>query len=97
MILSPIKVVRFGHLQHSPEYRRRDPKVEEGIVSIPVLVLAEEGPGCVQGGEEDDEEGGGVLPGVGQVRKSLLGVAITSQALRKTKPRCLINRVKNLN
>ena len=72
-----------------PDNRRRNPKVEERIVSsASILVLfGEERVGRVESWEEDDEEGRRVLAGVGQVRKGLLGVAVTAQTLGKAKPK----------
>lgn len=40
----------------------------------------------VQGGEGDDKEGGGVLPGVDEVREGSLGVPVTSQTLDEAEP-----------
>ena len=67
-----------------PEDGGRDPKVEERVVAL--FVVAEEGPGRVEGGEEDDEERGRVLAGVGQVRERLFGVAVPTQTLGESKP-----------
>lgn len=40
----------------------------------------------VESGEGDHEEGGGVLPGVHQVREGPLGVSVTPQALDEAEP-----------
>ena len=42
--------------------------------------------GLVEGGKRDDEEGGGVFAGVGQVREGSLGVTVTAQALHEAEP-----------